>query len=158
MKKKKYFGKYPTTEEEQALAYRIENLFQEAKRLGEVEDNLFKEYWAMEGKYSTGKVYTDACQGFRGYDYNYASREDKLREMWERDAVRAKAWEVKTGKEKLQQQAWDLEKEMCVLMHGCTEEEYRLRERIKDAEEDVISAQERLERLKKELKEMQEKG
>lgn len=158
--KKKYYGKYPTTTEEKTLAYRIESMLEEARKLGEVADNLFKEYYAMEGKYALGKVHdpNGPCQGFRGYDYKYASREDKLKEMWERDAVRAKAWEAKTGQDTLNKRAWDLEKEMCVLMYGYTAEEYRARERVKKAERDVARALEWLEIYKKELKEIQEKA
>lgn len=159
MKKKKYYGKYPTTAEEQALAQQIESLRAEAKRLQEVEDNLFKEYFAMEGKYAIGTCPdTFAGQGFRGYDYRYASQEDKIRELREREVVRVKAWEVRAETDKTRQQVWDLEKEMCVLMHGYTEEEYRARERVKKAEKDVAEALEWLEEYKKELEEIQKRG
>jgi hypothetical protein len=157
--KRKYYGKYPTTAEEKALAQQIEALHAEESRLQEVEDNLFKEYYALEGKYAIGTV-PDAFagQGFRGYDYRYASQEDKIQELREREAVRAKAWEVKTKKEEVWRQAWDLEKQMCVLMYGYSEEEYKARKWVKEAEEDVARALERLEECKKELEEIQKRG
>lgn len=159
MKKKKYYGKYPTTAEEQALAQQIESLYAEASRLQEVEDGLFKEYFAMEGKYAIGTCPDPfAGQGCRGYDYRYASQEDKIQELREREVVRVKAWEVRTQTNEIRQQAWDLEKEMCILMHGYTEEEYRARERVKKAEKDVERALEWLEEYKKELKEIQERA
>lgn len=159
MKKKKYYGKYPTTAEEKALAQQIESLHEEANQLQEVEDNLFKEYHALEGKYAIGTC-SDSFggQGFRGYDYRYASQEDKIKELREREAVRAKAWEVMTQKDETRQQAWDLEKEMCFLMYGYTEEEYRARKWVKEAEEDVARALKRLEEYKKELEEIQKRG
>jgi hypothetical protein len=157
--KKKYYGKYPTTAEEKALAQQIESIHEEADRLQEVEDNLFKEYFSLEGKYAIGTVPDSfAGQGFRGYDYKYASQEDKLQEIREREVVRAKAWEVRTEKDEVRQRAWDLEKEMCVLMHGYTEEEYKARKWVKEAEEDVARALERLEECKKELEEIQKRG
>jgi hypothetical protein len=157
--KKKYYGKYPTTAEEQALAQQIASIHAEANRLQEVEDGLFKEYFSLEGKYAIGTVPDNfAGQGFRGYDYKYASQEDKLQEIREREAVRAKALEVRTEKDEVRQRAWDLEKEMCVLMHGYTEEEYRARERVKKAEKDVARALEWLEEYKKELEEIQKRG
>lgn len=157
--KKKYYGKYPTAAKEKALAQRIEALHAEENRLQEVEDNLFKEYYALEGKYAIGTVPdTFAGQGFRGYDYRYASQEDKIQERREREAVRAKAWEAKTKKEEIWQQAWDLEKQMCVLMYGYTDEEYKARKWVKEAEEDVARALERLEECKKELEEIQKRG
>lgn len=157
--KKKYYGKYPTTAEEKALAQQIEALHAEESRLQEVEDNLFKEYFSLEGKYAIGTVPDNfAGQGFRGYDYRYASQEDKIQELREREAVRAKAWEAKTKKEEVWRQAWDLEKEMCVLMYGYSEEEYKARKWVKEAEEDVARALERLEECKKELEEIQKRG
>ena len=159
MKKKKYYGKYPTTTEEKALAQQIESLREEANRLQEVEDGLFKEYFAMEGKYAIGTVPDPfAGQGCRGYDYRYASQEDKIQELREREVVRVKAWEVRTQKDEVRRQVWDLEKQMCVLMYGYTEEEYRARERVKKAEKDVAEALEWLEKCKKELKEIQERA
>ena len=159
MKKKKYYGKYPTIAEEKALAQRIESLHAEANRLQEVEDNLFKEYFAMEGKYAIGTVPDPfAGQGCRGYDYRYASQEDKIQELREREVVRVKAWEVRTQTNEIRQQAWDLEKEMCVLMYGYSEEEYKARKWVKEAEEDVTRALERLEECKKELEEIQKRG
>lgn len=159
MKKKKYYGKYPTTAEEKALAQQIESLREEADQLQKVEDNLFKEYFAMEGKYAIGTVSDPfAGQGCRGYDYRYASQEDKIQELREREVVRVKAWEARTKVNEVQQQAWDLEKQMCVLMYGYTEEEYRARERVKKAEKDVERALEWLELYKKELKEIQERA
>lgn len=157
--KRKYYGKYPTTTEEKALAQQIESIHDEADRLQEVEDGLSKEYFSLEGKYAIGTC-PDAFagQGFRGYDYRYASQEDKIRELREREVVRTKAWEVKIEKDEVRQRAWDLEKEMCILMHGYTEEEYRARERVKKAEKDVVRALEWLEEYKKELKEIQERG
>ena len=157
--KKKYYGKYPTTAEEQALAQQIASIRAEENRLQEVEDGLFKEYFSLEGKYAIGTCPDPfAGQGCRGYDYRYASQEDKLQEIREREVVRAKAMEVRTKKEEVWQQALDLEKQMCVLMHGYTEEEYRARERVKKAEKDVARALEWLEEYKKELKEIQERG
>ena len=157
--KRKYYGKYTTAAEEKALAQQIESIHDEADRLQEVEDNLFKEYHALEGKYAIGTCPDSfGGQGFRGYDYRYASQEDKVRELREREVVRAKAWEVRTKKDEVRQQAWDLEKEMCVLMHGYTAEEYRAREHVKKAEKDVARALEWLEIYKKELKEIQERG
>lgn len=157
--KKKYYGKYPTTAEEKALAQQIESLRAEASRLQEVEDGLFKEYFAMEGKYAIGTCPDPfAGQGCRGYDYRYASQEDKIQELREREVVRVKAWEVRAETDKVRQQAWDLEKEMCVLMYGYTEEEYRARQWVKEAEEDVARALERLEECKKELEEIQKRG
>ena len=157
--KKKYYGKYPTTAEEKALAQQIESIHDEANRLQEVEDNLFKEYFSLEGKYAIGTCPDPfAGQGCRGYDYRYASQEDKLQEIREREVVREKAWEVRAEKDEVRQRAWDLEKEMCILMHGYSEEEYRARERVKKAEKDVARALEWLELYKKELKEIQERG
>jgi hypothetical protein len=157
--KEKYYGKYPTTAEEKALAQQIESLHEEANRLQEVEDNLFKEYFSLEGKYAIGTVPDPfAGQGCRGYDYRYASQEDKVQELREREVVRVKAWEVRTQTNEIRQQAWDLEKEMCVLMHGYTEEEYRAREWVKKAEKDVAEALERLEECKKELEEIQKRA
>jgi hypothetical protein len=157
--KKKYYGKYPTTAEEQALAQQIASIRAEENRLQEVEDGLFKEYFSLEGKYAIGTCPDPfAGQGCRGYDYRYANQEDKIQEIREREVVRAKAMEVRTKKEEVWQQALDLEKQMCVLMHGYTEEEYRARERVKKAEKDVARALEWLELYKKELKEIQERG
>ena len=157
--KKKYYGKYPTTTEEKELAKQIESLHEEANQLQKVEDELFKEYYSMEGKYAIGTVPdTFGGQGFRGYDYRYANEEDKVRERREREEVRKKAWEVRIQKDEARQQAWDLEKEMCFLMYGYTEEEYRAREWVKKAEEDVARALERLEECKKDLEEIQKRG
>jgi hypothetical protein len=157
--KKKYYGKYPTTAEEQALAQQIASIRAEENRLQEVEDGLFKEYFSLEGKYAIGTCPDPfAGQGCRGYDYRYASQEDKLQEIREREVVRAKAMEVRTKKEEVWQQALDLEKQMCVLMHGYTEEEYKARKWVKEAEEDVARALERLEECKKELEEIQKRG
>lgn len=157
--KRKYYGKYPITAEEKALAQQIESIHDEADRLQEVEDNLFKEYFSLEGKYAVGTCPDPfAGQGCRGYDYRYASREDKIQELREREVVRAKAMEVRTKKDEIRQQAWDLEKEMCVLMHGYTAEEYKARERVQKAEKDVARALEWLELYKKELKEIQERA
>lgn len=156
---KKYYGKYPTTAEEKALAQQIENLCEEASQLQKVEDNLFKEYFALEGKYAIGTAPDPfAGQGSRGYDYRYASQEDKNQELREREAVGVKAWEVKAKINEIRRQTWDLKKLMCILMHGYTEEEYKARERIKIAEEDVARALEWLEECKKELKEIQERA
>ena len=47
---------------------------------------------------------------------------------------------------------------MCFLMYGYTEEEYRAREWVKKAEEDVARALERLEECKKDLEEIQKRG
>ena len=157
--KKMYYGKYPTTVEEKALARQIESLREEANQLQKVEDNFFKEYFALEGKYAIGTVSDPFYgQGFRGYDYKYASEEDKNQELREREVFRTKAWEVRTKKDEIRRQAWDLEKEMCFLMYGYTAEEYKAREWVKKAEEDVVRALERLEECKKELKKIQEKA
>lgn len=159
MKEKKYYGKYPTTAEEKALAQQIESLHDEADQLQKVEDNLFKEYFTMEGKYAIGTVPDPfAGQGCRGYDYRYASQEDKIQELREREVVRVKAWETRTKVNEIRQQAWDLEKQMCVLMYGYTAEEYKARERVEKAEKDVARALEWLELYKKELKEIQERA
>jgi hypothetical protein len=156
---KQYYGKYPTTAEEKALAQQIESAHAEANRLQKVEDNLFKEYFSLEGKYAIGTCSDPfAGQGSRGYDYRYASQKDKIQELHERKAVLAKAGEVKVKKDEIRRQAWDLEKEMCVLMHGYTSEEYEARERVKEAEKDVVRGLEWLEECKKELEEIQKRG
>lgn len=135
-------------------------LYAEINKLeAEKRDNI--SIWArMEGMYSVGTVADPwAGQGFRGYDYKYPSQEIKAREKAERDTYHAEHIAPLTERiSELQKKAWSLDEPLCVAVCGYGVEEHRARTRLAEAEKELAHQIAYVERLKKELAEIENRG
>jgi hypothetical protein len=135
-------------------------LLDQVAELKKQEDEHFLVYVNMEGKYSLGTVADSwAGQGMRGYDYTYPSQEIRAKEQAERDAYYAA--NIKPLRDKineLSKQAWALDEPLCVAVCGYGTEEHRVRTRLTGAEDELAYQIAYIERLKKELAEIQNRG
>jgi hypothetical protein len=135
-------------------------LLDKVAELKKQEDEHFLVYVEMEGKYSIGTVADPwAGQGFRGYDYKYPSQEIKAKEQAERDAYyAANIMPLRDKINELSEQAWALDEPLCVAVWGYGTEEHRVRARLTGAEDELAYQIAYIERLKKELAEIQNRG
>jgi hypothetical protein len=132
-------------------------LLDQVAELKKQEDEHFLVYVKMEGKYSLGTVADSwAGQGMRGYDYKYPSQEIRAKEQAERDAYyAANIMPLRDKINELSEQAWALDEPLCVAVWGYGTEEYRVRARLTGAEDELAYQIAYIERLKKELAEIQ---
>ena len=123
------------------------------------EEN-FLAYVKMEGMYSIGTVDDPfAGQGFRGYDYKYPSQEIRAKEQAEREAYYlANIMPLRQKIDELNKQAWALENPLCIAVCGYGVEEHRIRTRLAEEEKELAQQIARVERLKKELAEIENRG
>jgi hypothetical protein len=137
-----------------------QELLDQVAELKKQEDEHFLVYVKMEGKYSLGTVADSwADQGMRGYDYKYPSQEIKAKEQAERDAYyAANIMPLRDKINELSEQAWALDEPLCVAVWGYGTEEYRVRARLTGAEDELAYQIAYIERLKKELAEIQNRG
>ena len=135
-------------------------LLDQVAELEKQEKEHFLVYVKMEGMYSLGTVADPwAGQGMRGYDYKYPSQEIRAKECAERDAYYAANVEPLRQKiDELSKQAWALDEPLCVAVWGYGEEEYRVRTRLAEAEKELAQQAAYVERLKKELAEIENGG
>ena len=135
-------------------------LLDQVAELEKQEKEHFLVYVKMEGMYSLGTVADPwAGQGMRGYDYKYPSQEIRAKECAERDAYYAANVEPLRQKiDELSKQAWALDEPLCVAVWGYGEEEYRVRARLAEAEKELAQQAAYVERLKKELAEIENRG
>jgi hypothetical protein len=137
-----------------------QELLDQVAELKKQEDEHFLVYVEMEGKYSLGTVADPwAGQGFRGYDYKYPSQEIRAKEQAERDAYyAANIMPLRDKINELSEQAWALDEPLCVAVWGYGTEEHRVRARLAGAEDELAYQIAYIERLKKELAEIQNRG
>jgi uncharacterized protein YaaN involved in tellurite resistance len=135
-------------------------LYAEIKTLQTEERNNVSTWAQMEGKYSIGTVADPwAGQGFRGYDYKYPSQEIKAKEQAERDAYyAANVMPLRQKIDELSKQAWALDEPLCVAVCGYGVEEHRVRTWLAEAEKELAEQIAYVERLKKELAEIENRG
>lgn len=135
-------------------------LFDKVAELEKQEKENFLVYVKMEGMYSIGTVAdTWAGQGFRGYDYQYPSQEMKAKEQAERNAYySANVMPLRQQIDELNKQAWALDEPLCIAVCGYGVEEHRVRTRLAEAEKELAQQIAYVERLKKELAEIKNRG
>ena len=135
-------------------------LFDKVAELEKQEKENFLVYVKMEGMYSTGTVADPwAGQGFRGYDYKYPSQEIKAKEQAERNAYySANVMPLRQKIDELNKQAWALDEPLCIAVCGYGVEEHRVRTRLAEAEKELAQQIAYVERLKKELAEIENRG
>lgn len=135
-------------------------LYDQVTELKKQEDEHFRTYVKMEGMYSLGTVADPyAGQGFRGYDYKYPSQEVKAKEYAEREAYRAEHLvPLRERINTLEHEAWALDEPLCIAVCGYGTEEYRLRNNLAVAEKELAQQIAYVERLKKELAEIENRG
>jgi hypothetical protein len=114
----------------------------------------------MEGKYSIGTEDDPwAGQGYRGYYYKYPSQEAKAKEEAERHTYYAEHITPLTERiSELQKKAWALEEPLCVAVCGYGTEHYRIKHNLEAAEKELAQQIAYVERLKKELAEIENRG
>lgn len=136
-------------------------LYQEYKALRKQKDDLEKQchdnfivYCNMEGKYAQGTT-PDlfAGQGCRGYDYKYATPEDKNKEIVERDIYyKANIQPLKTQINELQEKLFALNESICVALWGFSSDEYYLRDALAKAEKELAQQIEVVKDLQEKIK------
>lgn len=160
-KKIKQFGKVINNNPVAMEIYtKQQELFNQVAELEKQDKENFLVYVKMEGMYSIGTVADPwVGQGFRGYDYKYPSQEIKAKEQAERDAYyEANVKPLRQKIHELSKQAWALEEPLCVAVCGYGVEEYRVRTRLEEAEKELAQQIAYVERLKKELAEIKNRG
>jgi hypothetical protein len=132
-------------------------LLDQAAELDKQENEHYHTYTKMEGMYSLGTVADPwAGQGMRGYDYKYPSQEIKARECAERQAYyAAHIAPLRQKIDELKKQAWALDEPLCIAIWGFGREEYNLRDKLERAEKELAQQIAYVERLKKELAEIE---
>ena len=135
-------------------------LFDQVAELEKQEKENFLVYVKMEGMYSIGTVADPwVGQGFRGYDYQYPSQEIKAKEQAERNAYySANIMPLRQKIDELNKQAWALDEPLCIAVCGYGVEEHRVRPRLAEAEKELAQQIAYVERLKKELAEIENRG
>ena len=135
-------------------------LFDQVAELEKQKKEHFLVYVKMEGMYSLGTVADPwAGQGMRGYDYKYPTQEIRAKEQAERDAYYAANVEpLRQKMDELNKQAWALEEPLCIAIWGFGEKEYNLRDRLARAEKELAELIDYVERLRKELEEIENRG
>lgn len=136
-------------------------LFNQVAELEKQEKENFLVYVKMEGMYSIGTVSDSwgAGHGYRGYDYKYPSQEIKAKEQAERNAYYAE--HLAPLRERiceLQKEAWALEEPLCIAVWGFGQEHYRIKHNLEEAEKELAQQIAYVERLKKELAEIENRG
>lgn len=135
-------------------------LFDQVAELKKQEDEHFRAYVKMEGMYSLGTVPDPwAGQGSRGYDYKYPSQEIKAKEQAERHAYYEEHLApLRERIGELQKEAWALEEPLCIAVWGFGQEHYRIKHNLEAAEKELAQQIAYVERLKKELAEIENRG
>jgi hypothetical protein len=157
-RKIKKFGKVINDNPKAMEIYtRQKGLFDQVAVLKKQEDEHFLVYVKMEGMYSLGTVADPwAGQGMRGYDYKYPSQEIRAKERAERDAYyTANVKPLRQKIDELKKQAWALEEPLCIAVCGYGSKEYDLRVKLAQAEKELAQQIAYVERLKKELAEIE---
>jgi hypothetical protein len=135
-------------------------LLDQAADLEKQKDEHFLVYVKMEGMYSIGTVADPyAGQGFRGYDYKYPSQEIRAKEQAERNAYYEEHLApLRERIGELQKEAWALEEPLCIAVWGFGQEHYRIKHNLEAAEKELAQQIAYVERLKKELAEIENRG
>jgi hypothetical protein len=136
------------------------SLLEQATELEKQENEHFLAYEKMEGMYALGIVADPwAGQGFRSYDYKYPSQEMRTKEDAERQAYYTTHIEPLTRKiNELRKQVFALEEPLCVAIWGFGRKEYNLRDKLARAEEELAEQIAYVEKLRRELEEMEKRG
>jgi hypothetical protein len=129
------------------------DLLDQVAELEKQEKINFLAYTKMEGMYSIGTVSDPlAGQGFRGYNYEYPNQETRAKEREEREAYyEANVMPLRQKINELNKQAWALDEPLCIAIYGYGTEEYRMRTRLEEAEEELAQQIAYVEKLRKEL-------
>ena len=156
----KMFGKKITTEEQVNLYNEYKALSERRKQVTEEHREKLTVYWEMEGMYSTGKEFDEfADMHDRGYFYRYAdssikAKEEEERKLYHKENVEPLSKEIDEINAKL----WATEKALCVALWGYGPNVYRLKHELIAAEKELKEQMAYIERLKKELAELEEEA
>lgn len=153
-RKIKRFGKVINTPEALAIYNERQLCCNKIERLEEQEEEYFRTYWEMEGKYSLGTIPDPyAGQGFRGYSYQYPSQEIKAQENTEREAYyRQYIVPLKEQIKELRLKTSALDENLCIALWGFGREYYDIKCDLAKAEKELAEQIEYVEYLKKQLK------
>lgn len=153
-RKIKRFGKVVNTPETLAIYNEQQICRNEINRLEEQEEEHFRTYWKMEGKYSIGTISDPyAGQGSRGYSYQYPSQEVKAQENTEREVYyKQYIAPLKEQIKELRIKASALDENLCIALWGFGREYYNIKCNLAKAEKELAEQIEHVEYLKKQLK------
>ncbi len=153
------FNKVITTPEQMALHAECNRIWEERKKVEKQKDEHFLIYCRMEGKYSCGTVSGYAEQGYRGYDYKYATAELKAKEYAERQAYYAENVRPLADKaDELLHQYGAAEEALCIALWGFGRELYHYKQNLKRAEKELEEQIATVEYWKNKIAELEKKA
>ncbi len=131
----------------------VKELTAELNEARAINKEIFNTYYKMEGKYATKVVYTDCAMHDRGYDFEYATPEDKEKEKAEREAI-LKNLIDETAIEK---EIVELKNKTFYEKHGMTREEYNTRHAIQQYKKEIAELEKQIASLEEWLAELKNK-
>ena len=157
---KKFLNKNLKTEKEIALGREYETKVNTLEKTRSKLNNSYGTYYALEGKYAKGTKRDDwAGQGVRGYNYIYATKADKTKEITEMETYyNTIILPLKSLEQQLLKELDELKEQLCFILYGYNLKTYykfqeiaRVETKIKKLEQELTEYNKYLVELKKEV-------
>ena len=153
----KMFGKKITTAEQMELYNEYNSLLERRKQLKKEQSEKVMIYWEMEGKQAIGKE-EDIFAGIgdRGYNYVYPNQETKIKERNEQELYYKENIEpIDKEIEAIGIKLGTVENALCVALWGYNTKIYYHKQALRSAEKELEKQMAYVNRLKKELAELE---